>query len=64
MESSVFIYATFRVTSAPFLSYMIIMGFDPTSNVYIPCVWALMCAKDEYLHYEVLHSIIVSLKYR
>ncbi|KAF1740063.1 hypothetical protein MXB_5504, partial [Myxobolus squamalis] len=58
MESSMFIDEPFRVTSAPFLQCKIIMGFDPTSNIY-----TLMSAKDEYLYYEVLHSIIISLKY-
>ncbi|KAF1741291.1 hypothetical protein MXB_3143, partial [Myxobolus squamalis] len=63
MESSVFIDATFRVTPASLLQFMIIMGFDPTSNVYVLCVWAMMSAKEKYLYCEVLHSIIVSLKY-
>ncbi|KAF1740186.1 hypothetical protein MXB_5 [Myxobolus squamalis] len=64
MESSVFIDTTFRVTPAPLLQFMIIMGFDPTSNVSVPCVWIMMSANHEYLYCKVLHSIIVSLKYR
>ncbi|KAF1744214.1 hypothetical protein MXB_1852, partial [Myxobolus squamalis] len=59
MKSSVFIDVTFRVTPSPFLQCIIIMGFDPNSNVY-----GLMSTKDEYLYCEVVHSIIISLKYR
>ncbi|KAF1740155.1 hypothetical protein MXB_1910, partial [Myxobolus squamalis] len=60
MESSAFIDATFRVTSASFLQCMIIMGFDPTSNVYVPCVWALISPKYEYLYCEDLHISLVA----
>jgi hypothetical protein len=63
MDTQIFVDATFRVTPAPFSQCLIIMAFDPSTNLYVPCVWALMTAKCEYLYCEVLHSVIVALKY-
>ncbi|KAF1744423.1 hypothetical protein MXB_4692 [Myxobolus squamalis] len=42
-----FIDATLQVTSALFLQSMIVMEFDSTSNVYVPCTLALVPAKEE-----------------
>ncbi|KAF1741769.1 hypothetical protein MXB_4350 [Myxobolus squamalis] len=51
----------FLSDASTFLQYMIIMGFDPTSNVYVPHVWALMSAKDEDLYCKYHYLTEVSL---
>jgi hypothetical protein len=63
MRSQIFIDATFRVTPSPFSQSLVIMSFDPSTNKHIPCAWALMTSKSEYLYCEILHVICVSLKY-
>jgi hypothetical protein len=64
MDSQIFVDATFRVTPSPFSQCLIVMSHDPSTFLYVPCVWALMTSKDEYLYCSVLHEIIVLLKYR
>ncbi|KAF0987332.1 hypothetical protein HZS_4490 [Henneguya salminicola] len=39
------------------------MSFDPSTNLFVPCVWALMSRRNEYLYCELIHAIIAKLKY-
>ena len=64
IDSTIFIDATFRVTPAPFAQCLIVMNHDPTTNIFVPCAWALMTGKNETLYCEVLHALLVLLKYR
>jgi hypothetical protein len=64
MESQIFIDATFRVAPHLFSQCLIVMAYDPSTNLYSPCIWALMTSKDEYIYCEVLHAVVVLLKYR
>ncbi|KAF0987352.1 hypothetical protein HZS_1365 [Henneguya salminicola] len=61
--SELFINATFRVTPHPFVQYLFVMSFDASTNLFVPCVRALMSRINEYLYCELLHSIIFQLKY-
>lgn len=63
MNREVFIDATFRITPAPFAQCLIVMAYDPTTNTYVPTVWALMTSKSEDMYCAVIHEIIVLLKY-
>jgi hypothetical protein len=63
MRSQIFVDATFRVTPEPFSQCLVIMSYDPLTNINLPCVWALMTSKSEYLYCEVLHVIFVTLQY-
>ncbi|KAF0991786.1 hypothetical protein HZS_5900 [Henneguya salminicola] len=35
------------------------MNFNPFTNLFVPCVWALMSRRNEYLYCERLHAIII-----
>ncbi|KAF0985694.1 LOW QUALITY PROTEIN: hypothetical protein HZS_6631 [Henneguya salminicola] len=63
MGSELFIHVTFRVTSHPFVRCLIVMSFKPSTNFFFPCVWPLMSRRSEYLYCELLHALIVQLKY-
>ncbi|KII71544.1 hypothetical protein RF11_04807 [Thelohanellus kitauei] len=56
MEFQIFIDATFKVTPNPFFQRLI-MSYEQSSNVYVPCVFALMTNKFHCLYYELLHQI-------
>ena len=61
--SQVFIDATFHVTPHPFAQCLIVMAHDTSTNVHVPCAWALMSGRDEFLYCEVLHVLVVALDY-
>lgn len=63
-EGQIFIDATFRVTPAPFCQCLVIMALDAATNTYVPCVWSLMTSRNEYLYCEILHAVVVLLKYK
>lgn len=63
-NSHTFIDATFRSTPSPFSQCLIIMVYDQSTEVYVPCVFALMTGKNEYMYCSVLHEIIVLLEYK
>ncbi|KAF0989534.1 hypothetical protein HZS_960 [Henneguya salminicola] len=46
-----------------FVQCLVVMSFDASTNLFVPCVWALMSRRNEYLYCELLHAIIVQLKY-
>ncbi|KAF0991568.1 hypothetical protein HZS_1781 [Henneguya salminicola] len=49
MRSELFTDKTFRVTPHPFVRCLIVMSFDPSKNLFFPCVWPLMSRRNEYL---------------
>lgn len=59
-----FIDATFRSTPLPFSQCLIIMTFDYGTEQYVPCVYALMTGKHEYLYSVVLHEVIFLLEFK
>ncbi|KAF0990124.1 hypothetical protein HZS_5479 [Henneguya salminicola] len=63
MGSELFIDATFFVTPHPFVKFLIVRSFDLSTNLFVHCIWALMSRRNEYLYCELLHPIIVQLKY-
>ncbi|KAF0986677.1 hypothetical protein HZS_4132, partial [Henneguya salminicola] len=62
MGSELFIDATFRVIPRAFVQCLIVMSFDPNTNLFAPYVCALMSRRNEYLYCELLHTLIVQLK--
>ncbi|KAF0986273.1 hypothetical protein HZS_3823 [Henneguya salminicola] len=63
MGSEKFIDATFRWTPHSFVQGLTVMSFDPSTNLFVPCIWELMSRKNEYLHCDLLYAIIVQLKF-
>ena len=63
-EGQIFLDGTFRVTPSPFVQCVIVVAFDAATNLNVPCVWALMTSRSEYLYCVLLHELIVLLKYR
>jgi hypothetical protein len=63
-EGHIFLDGTFRAAPPPFKQCVIIVAFDAATNLFIPCVWALLTSKSEYLYCCLLHELIVLLEYR
>jgi hypothetical protein len=63
-EEHTFIDGTFKIVPKHFYQCVIVMTLDRGTNLYVPCVYALMTAKSEYLYCVLLHEIIVMLEYR
>ncbi|KAF0992675.1 hypothetical protein HZS_7101 [Henneguya salminicola] len=57
MGSELFIDATFH----PFAQCLIVMSFDLSTDLFVPCVLALMSRRNLYC--ELLRAIIFQLKY-
>lgn len=63
-NSHTFVDATFRSTPAPFYQCLIIMVHDIGTNLYIPCVFALMTGRKEHLYSIVFHEIIFLMEFQ
>ncbi|KII67378.1 hypothetical protein RF11_05144 [Thelohanellus kitauei] len=59
-----FIDGTFKTSPSPFKQCVIIMTFDRGTHKYIPCVYALLTGKNEYLYRKLFSEIISLLEYR
>jgi hypothetical protein len=62
-NGQIFIDATFRVVPQGFAQLLIIMAFDRATNLYLPCAYALMTNRCEYLYCVALHEMVVLLEY-
>ncbi|KAF1740592.1 hypothetical protein MXB_4559 [Myxobolus squamalis] len=58
-----FIDYTFRCVPSPFTQCLIIIVHDIGTQVYIPCVYALVTCKNEFMYLTALHEVIVLMKY-
>ncbi|KAF0988562.1 hypothetical protein HZS_842 [Henneguya salminicola] len=64
-------FAIFRMGSELFIDAtphssvkcLVVMSFDPSTNLFVSCVLASMSRRNEYLYWELLHAIIVQSKY-
>ncbi|KAE9164694.1 hypothetical protein PF002_g31540, partial [Phytophthora fragariae] len=57
--ASVFIDGTFSITPPGFQQTLIVMVHDPTYDVYIPGLYMLVEAKDEWTNWHALHWVRV-----
>lgn len=62
-NSHTFIDCTFKSTPSQFTQCLIIMVYDHATELYIPCVYALLTGKNECLYSSIFHEIIVLLEY-
>jgi hypothetical protein len=60
----VYIDGTFAVTPNAFSQTIIIMVFDVATSCYIPCIYALLTGKNEWLYLRLLHEVIMQLDYQ
>ena len=58
-----FIDVTFKVTPHPFYQCVIVMTYDCGTRLYVPCAYALVTCKNEYIYCELLHQLIVLMEY-
>ncbi|RLN96227.1 hypothetical protein BBJ28_00025031 [Nothophytophthora sp. Chile5] len=56
---TLFIDATFKVTPKPFYQTLIVMVYDRAHDLYLPCFYILMEAKDHWAYYHALQWIKV-----
>lgn len=63
-NSHVFIDGTFNSCPKDYSQCLIIMTYDLGTESFIPCVYALMSSKHEYLYSVVLHEIIFLLEFK
>ena len=59
-----YIDGTFKIVPNPFYQCLIIMAFDETLGVYVPVLYILMTAKNQWLYWHALHWVIVSTRCR
>ncbi|KAF1740448.1 hypothetical protein MXB_3522 [Myxobolus squamalis] len=62
-NNQTFIDCTFRCAPSPFTQCLIIMVYDNGTQMYIPCVYALVTCKNEYKYLTTFHEVIVLMKY-
>ncbi|KAF0990087.1 hypothetical protein HZS_2604 [Henneguya salminicola] len=62
-QGQVYIDGTFRIVPATFSQCVVIMEFDASSNLTIPCVWCLTIGKNEHIYCEILQNIFILLNY-
>ncbi|KAF0986262.1 hypothetical protein HZS_274 [Henneguya salminicola] len=58
-----FFDGTFRTTPNPFDQCLIIMVFENSSDLYIPCDFSLGTGKNEYIYCEFLYQVIMLLEH-
>lgn len=59
----VFIDGTFRIAPSPFIQCLIVMAYDQSTKLYVPCAYCLVTCKSEYIYCTFLHEMVVLLKY-
>ncbi|EPZ32240.1 hypothetical protein O9G_004215 [Rozella allomycis CSF55] len=64
LNSHTFIDGTFRSSPLPFKQLVVIMTFDPSSEMFVPCCYALVTAKNGWLYSEIFHMLVTLLNYR
>jgi hypothetical protein len=57
-QGQVFIDGTFRIVPIAFFQCVVIMAFDPTTNLFIPCAWSLLTGKFEHIYWILLQEMI------
>ncbi|KAF1743017.1 hypothetical protein MXB_1754 [Myxobolus squamalis] len=62
-NNQTFIDSTFRCVPSPFTHCLIIVMYDIETQMYIPCVYALVTFKNEYMYLTALHEVIVLENY-
>lgn len=58
-----FIDGTFKVTPHPFYQCVIVMIYDLGTELYVPCAFALVTGKSEYIYCELFHQLIMIMEY-
>jgi hypothetical protein len=59
-----FIDATFSCVPAPFYQCLIIMVFDPSTNHYLPVIYALMLHKVQELYWQMFNQLFFLTKWK
>ncbi|KAF1740223.1 hypothetical protein MXB_2528 [Myxobolus squamalis] len=59
-QGNLFLNGPFLCTSVQFAQYLVILGYDQTSNLNVLRVWVVVSGKSEHVYYIILHEIIVS----
>ena len=62
-QGQVFIDGTFRVVPSQFKQCVIVLAFDASTNVYVPCTYSLFTGKSESLYRIFLHEISALLEH-
>jgi hypothetical protein len=57
-NGQVYIDATFRCVPPGFTQCCIIVAYDSATQTYVPCVYALMTGRSDYLYCVVIHEVI------
>jgi hypothetical protein len=63
-NGQIFIDGTFCIVPRDFYQCVVIMAFDPTVALYVPCIWSLLSGKSELQYCTFLHEVVVLLDYR
>lgn len=58
-----FIDGTFRATPHPFYQCIIVMVYDRGTETYVPTIYSLLTAKNEYIYSELFHQIVMLMEY-
>lgn len=63
-QGQIFIDGTFKIAPSNYKQCILIMGYDVSTYVYVPCVWCLMSAKNETMYWFFLQEVISLLDWR
>ncbi|KAF0988053.1 hypothetical protein HZS_7143 [Henneguya salminicola] len=60
----IFIGGTLSVPLSPFSQTVIIMVYDEDTSCFVPCFFALLTGKNEWLYFRLFHEVIMQLNYQ
>ncbi|KAJ0392707.1 hypothetical protein P43SY_011157 [Pythium insidiosum] len=61
---ALFIDGTFKGVPNGFSQYVIVMAYDPPSDLYVPIFFVLAGSKDQTTYWRILNAIIINTKLR
>lgn len=63
-QNQIFVDGTFRVVPREFCQCLVIVSFDKSAGLYVPCIWALMTSRTETMYWLLFQEIIGLLDWK
>lgn len=63
-NNQIYIDGTFKISPNPFKQCLIIMAFDNSTNLFVPCIFSLLSAKNENMYWMFLQEAIALMDWK